>query len=81
MIERSMERFDLYPARLMGDSAYGSAEMLGWLVYEHGIESHGSGVRQVRAPGWYLSRDNFTYDHASDVYVCPGGKLRRALAH
>lgn len=25
MIERSMDRFDLYPARLMGDSAYGSA--------------------------------------------------------
>ena len=25
MIERSMERFDLYPARLLGDSAYGSA--------------------------------------------------------
>jgi len=40
MIERSMERFDLYPARLMGDSAYGSAEMIGWLVYEHGIEPH-----------------------------------------
>src|SRR5208282_6514103 len=37
MIERAMERFDLYPARLMGDSAYGSAEMLGWLVHEHGI--------------------------------------------
>ena len=40
MIERSLERFDLYPARLLGDSAYGSAEMLGWLVYEHGIEPH-----------------------------------------
>jgi transposase len=26
MIERSMERFNLYPARLMGDSAYGSAD-------------------------------------------------------
>ena len=40
MIERSMERFDLYPARLLGDSAYGSAEMLGWLVDKHGIEPH-----------------------------------------
>src|ERR1700722_7534317 len=40
MIERSLNRFDLYPARLLGDSAYGSAEMLGWLVYEHGIEPH-----------------------------------------
>ena len=33
----SIDRSDLYPARLLGDSAYGSAEMLGWLVYEHGI--------------------------------------------
>jgi hypothetical protein len=40
MIERSMQRFDLYPARLIGDSAYGSADMLGWLVKEHGIEPH-----------------------------------------
>src|SRR5882762_3211991 len=40
MVERSMQRFDLYPARLLGDSAYGSAEMLGWLVYEHGIGPH-----------------------------------------
>src|SRR6478735_9849620 len=28
MIERAKQRFDLYPARLLGDSAYGSAEML-----------------------------------------------------
>src|SRR5580698_525495 len=27
MIERSLDRFELYPARLLGDSAYGSAEM------------------------------------------------------
>ena len=40
MINRSMERFDLYPARLLADSAYGSAQMLGWLVYEQGIEPH-----------------------------------------
>lgn len=33
MVERSMDRFDLYPAWLMGDSAYGSAEMLARLVY------------------------------------------------
>src|SRR5271170_4190791 len=29
IIERSMQRFDLYQAKLMGDSAYGSADMLG----------------------------------------------------
>src|SRR5579863_6908219 len=36
MIERSMERFDLHPARLIGDCAYGSAEMLNWLVESAG---------------------------------------------
>src|SRR6202521_1187524 len=29
MIERSLDRFDLYPARLLGDSAYGSGAELG----------------------------------------------------
>jgi hypothetical protein len=40
MIERSMGCFDLYPAWLIGDSAYGSAEMLNWLVHDRGIEPH-----------------------------------------
>src|SRR5438067_13810489 len=40
MVERSITRFDLYPERLIGDSAYGSAEMLNWLVHEQGIEPH-----------------------------------------
>jgi hypothetical protein len=34
----------------MGDSAYGSAEMLGWLVHEHGIEPHVT-VFDKSAPG------------------------------
>jgi transposase len=75
MIERSMERFDLYPAKLMGDSAYGSAEMLGWLVYEHGIEPHVTVLDKSERQDGTFSRADFTYDHASDVYVCPSGKL------
>ena len=74
MIERAMERFDLYPARLMGDSAYGSAEMLGWLVHEHGIEPHVTVFdKSARQDGTY-SREDFSYDHERDVYLCPGGK-------
>ena len=34
-----LERFDLYPARLLGDSAYGSAEMIGWLVLPYTASS------------------------------------------
>jgi len=75
MIERSMERFDLYPAKLMGDSAYGSAEMLGWLVYDHGIEPHVTVFDKSTRQDGTFSRDDFTYDHAGDVYYCPGGKM------
>jgi transposase len=75
MIERSMDRFDLYPARLMGDSAYGSAEMLGWLVYEHGIEPHVTVFDKSKRQDGTFSRDDFTYDHAGDVYYCPGGTM------
>src|SRR5258708_36902838 len=73
MIERSMERFDLYPARLLGDSAYGSAEMLGWLVYEHGIEPHVTVFDKSTRQDGTFSRDDFTYDHVGDVYACPAG--------
>ena len=75
MIERSLERFDLYPNRLLGDSGYGSAEMLGWLVYEHGIEPHVTVFDKSARTGGTFSRGDFTYDHAGDVYRCPGGKI------
>jgi hypothetical protein len=36
-IERSLECFDLSPAKLIGDTAYGSAEMLNWLGHQQRI--------------------------------------------
>ncbi len=53
MVERSLERFDLYPSRLLGDSGYGSAEMLGWLVYARD-QAPRDGVRQVGPHRRYL---------------------------
>jgi hypothetical protein len=40
MVERSLGGCDLYPEKLIGDTGYGAAEMLNWLVEEHGIEPH-----------------------------------------
>jgi hypothetical protein len=40
MIERVEERFDLKPRRLIGDTAYGTAPMLGWLLQEKEIDPH-----------------------------------------
>jgi transposase len=75
MIERSLQRFDLYPSRLLGDSGYGSAEMLGWLVYEHGIEPHVAVFYKSARTDGTFSREDFTYDQASDIYTCPDGKM------
>jgi len=74
MIERAMERFNLHPARLLGDSAYGSAEMLGWLIHEHGIEPHVTVFDKSARKDGTFSREDFSYDHERDVYLCPGGK-------
>lgn len=75
MIERSREHFDLYPAKLAGDSGYGSAEMLGWLVYEQGIEPHISVFDKSTRTDGTFSRADFTYDRPDDVYRCPAGQV------
>lgn len=75
MLNRTEERFDLYPERFVGDTAYGSAEMLAWLVQERGIEPHVPVFDRSRRQDGTFSRDDFTYDHQDDVYVCPGGKM------
>ena len=74
MIGRAEERFGLYPERLAADSAYGSAEMLGWLVYERGIEPHIPVFDKSARTDGTFEREDFSYDHGSDVYVCPAGK-------
>ena len=49
--------------------------MLGWLVYQHGIEPHVTVFdRSTRQDGTF-SRDDFTYDRVGDVYSCPAGKM------
>jgi len=74
MIDRTESTFGLKPDRLMGDTAYGSAAMLGWMVDEKGISPHVSlWEKYVRDTGAY-PRSDFIYDEASDSYNCPGGK-------
>lgn len=77
MIERTHERFDLLPEKLAADTGYGSAEMLGWLVDEKGIEPHVPVFDKSRRTDGTFSREDFRYDPASDSYRCPGGKLMR----
>jgi hypothetical protein len=54
MIERTEERFGLKPERLVGDTAYGAAPMLNWLVEEKGIAPHIPVFDKVEAGRWHL---------------------------
>jgi len=74
MIERTEERFGLYPERLAADTAYGSAENLAWLVHERGIEPHIPVFDHSDRRTDSFQRSKFRYDHDRDLYICPGGK-------
>jgi transposase len=77
MIDRVQDRFGLYPERLAADSAYGSAEMLNWLVNERGIEPHVPVFDKSERTDGTFSRADFTYDRQVDAYICPAGKQLR----
>lgn len=74
MIERVREQHDLSPDRLAADSAYGSAEMLDWLVNDQGIEPHVPVIDKSSREDGTFSRSDFIYDADADLYRCPGGK-------
>ena len=73
MIERAESRFGLWPEKLTADTGYGSAEMLGWLVHEKGIEPHVPVFDKSARTDGTFARDEFRYDAKRDLYRCPGG--------
>ena len=75
MIDRTRQRFGLHPKRLAGDSAYGAAPMLAWLVKERGIAPHIPVFDKSKREDGTLSRADFTWDEERDLYLCPSGKM------
>jgi len=75
MIKRAAARFGLYPERLAGDSAYGAAEMLHWLVEERKIAPHIPVIDKSSRQDGTFSRADFSYDPEKDTYTCPEGKM------
>jgi hypothetical protein len=77
MIERIEANYAIRPERLMGDTAYGAAENLGYLVEEKKIAPH--------VPVWDKSKRNddtypireFRWHEDADEYRCPGNKTLR----
>ena len=77
MIERVQDRFGLWPERLIADMAYGSGEVLDWLVEGCGIEPHIPVIDKSKRTDGTFSREDFSYDHEDDAYICPAGKELR----
>jgi len=77
MIDRVEERFKLKPDRLIGDTAYGSAPLLNWMVEEKHIEPHVPVWDKTQRSDDTLSRWDFTWVPNADEYQCPGGKVLR----
>ncbi len=78
MLERVEEKFDLKPARLVGDTNYGSAAMLGWLIDEKQIEPHVPVVDKTERTDGTLSCSDFKWNEEADEYRCPEGHALRS---
>jgi len=77
MIDRVEERFDIKPTKLIGDMAYGAADLLGWMVDEKAIEPHVPVWDKTQRADETLSRSDFEWNEAADEYRCPEGKALR----
>lgn len=74
MINRVEEKFAIKLRRLVGDTNYGVAAMLGWLVDEKGIAPHVPVWDKSEHHDGTFSRSDFLFDAESNRYVCPAGK-------
>jgi transposase len=74
MIVRTQECFGVRPQWLVGDTAYGSAPNLDWLINTQGIAPHVPVIDKSKRDDGTFSREDFIYDEARDCYVCPAGK-------
>jgi transposase len=74
MIERVEDRFAMKTKKLIGDTAYGAAEFLGWMVSEKNIEPHVPIWERGERTDGTFSRSDFDFDEQADHYTCPNGK-------
>jgi len=73
MVNRVEQRFGLKPDRLVGDTAYGTAPMLGWMVQDKGIAPHVPVWDRSERKDGTLSSSEFVWDEQANEYRCPQG--------
>jgi transposase len=73
MIQRVEDRFDVKPNRLVGDTAYGTAPMLHWMVNEKHIAPHVRVWDRTQRKDETLSSSEFHWSEEVNEYRCPEG--------
>ena len=77
MLKRTEACFGIKPEWLVGDTAYGSAPNLSWLVNEQKIAPYIPVVEKSKREDGVFSREDFSFDEERDIYICPAGKILR----
>jgi transposase len=78
MVDRVEQRFQLKPQRLVGDTAYGTGSMLGWMVEEKGIEPHVPVWDKTQRKDDTFSSREFEWHEQANEYHCPEGHSLRS---
>jgi hypothetical protein len=78
MIGGVEERFGLKPARLVGDTAYGTAPMLGWMVEDKHSAPHVPVWDKIERKDDTLSSSAFEWNARANECTCPQGHALRS---
>jgi transposase len=73
MIDRVEDRLGITPERLIGDTAYGTAPMLVWMVDEKGIKPHVPVWDRTQRQDDTFSSSDFQWDEQANEYRCSAG--------
>jgi transposase len=75
MILRTAACFGIKPEWLVGDTAYGAAPNLDWLVNEQKIAPYIPVIEKSKREDGVFAREDFAFDDERDIYICPAGKV------
>ncbi|KRB67718.1 IS1182 family transposase [Noviherbaspirillum sp. Root189] len=78
MVERVEQRFELKPRRLIGDTAYGTAPMLDWMVNQKAIEPHVPVWEKSGRQDGIFPTSAFQWDEQANEYRCPAEHALRS---
>jgi hypothetical protein len=78
MIDRVEAQFDIKPESLIGDTAYGTAPMLAWMVEEKDIEPHVPVWDKTERKNDSFSSNDFHWNEETEEYRCPAGNALRS---